>query len=265
MGSFNNTAGSGVEKGSANNASFKRYWRLFFDKFWTFFKINLVYFLFCIPIVTIGPATAALTAMMRNIYLERPQFIFSDFKQLFKENFKRSFVIGIVNLMMIEAAVFVFRFWDLFVGEGHGALKAAIIVGDVLLTLVSFYIYPQIVALELPLGDIVKNSVILVFLNPGREIIALVLVASYAMLLIGFPIFVAPLAPFIPLAILAFTVVYCCYPAIQRVIINPYYERSGERNPEILEEGEDALFEDMGGKENAVTFEKKERGKKIIK
>lgn len=262
---FNNTVGSGVEKGSANNASFKRYWRLFFDKFWTFFKINLVYFLFCIPIITIGPATAALTAMMRNIYLERPQFIFSDFKQLFKENFKRSFAVGIVNLIMIEAAVFLLGFWDNTVGDGYTGVKMVLIAVDILLMLVSFYVYPQIVAMDLPLGAIIKNSVILIFLNPLREVVALTLIVSYALLLLNFAIFTAPLLPFFPLAILAFTVVYCCYPAIQRVIINPYYERTGEHNPEVWETDEEAIFEDMGGKEKPVTLEKKQRGKKIIK
>lgn len=268
MAFFKNTVGSGVEKNSrssANRATFGRYWELFFNKFGTFFKINLVYFLFCIPIVTFGPATAALTAMMRNIYLERYQYIFSDFKQYFKENFKKSFGIGIVNVIMIELAVFVFKFWDKFINEEYSGLKIVVIAADILLLLVCFYIYPQIAAMDMSLGAIIKNSVILVFLNPLREIIALVLIVSYALLLLNFTIFTAPLLPLFPLAVLGFTVFYCCYPVIQKIIIDPYYEKTGEHNPEIWETDEDAIFEDMGGKEKPMELENPERASKTAR
>ena len=77
MGLFynNNEAGSGVAKRGRQKKPFFRFWEMFANKFWTFFKINLIYVLFCLPIVTFGPATAAMTALMRNIYLERPQFV----------------------------------------------------------------------------------------------------------------------------------------------------------------------------------------------
>lgn len=268
---FKNKIGRGVEKKRGKQNPVKWYWERFFAKFWTFFKLNLVYFLFCLPIVTFGPATAALTAMMRNIYLERPQFIFSDFKDYFKKNFKKSFAIGIFDIIAIELAVFLFVFWDLFLGEEYAVLQAVLLIAEVLFLLMNFYIYPQIVALELPMGSIIKNSLIMVFLNPVGEIISLALFAGYAALLRSFPIFVAPLMPFIPLAILAFTAVFCCYPAIQRVIINPYYERTGEKNPELpdndTEDGQEAIFEDMGGKEEPMILDNPKRGgkKKIIK
>lgn len=266
MGLFkNDVAGSGVEKNPTNRMPFKRYWELFSNKFGTFFKINLIYFLFCIPIVTFGPATAAMTAMMRNIYLERPQFIFSDFKDLFKENFKRSFGIGIIDVIMIELAVFLLRFWNVYMGEEHTALFILLTALEVLFLLLNFYVYPQIAAMDLPLGAILKNSLILMVVNLKAELIPLVLFVGYIPLLIIFPMPTALILPLFPLAILGFTTVYCCYPAIQRVLINPYYERTGEKNPEIIDTSEDAVFVDMGGRENPVTFENNKRGKKIIK
>lgn len=268
MGFFKNEAGSGVEKTRGRQNSFKRYWELFFRKFWTFFLINMTYFLFCIPIITFGPATTALTAMMRNIYLERPQFIFSDFKDYFKENFKKSFLIGIIDIIMIEFTVFLFVFWDLFIGEGYTAVQMVLLIVDALFLLLNFYIYPQIAALDLPMSAIIKNSLIMMFVNPGGEIIALALFAGYTALLRAFTIFVAPLIPFVPLAWLGFTAVFCCYPAIQRVIINPYYESRDEKNPEIVEFDEDgALFKDNGGSEghSRIKNETKKSGKKVIK
>ena len=228
----------------------------------------MVYFLFCLPIVTFGPATTALTAMMRNIYLERPQFIFSDFKDYFKENFKKSFLFGIVDIIMIELAVFLFAFWDLFIGEEYKAVQMGLFFLEALFVMFNFYVYPQIAALKLPMSSILRNSLIMMFVNPAGEFIALALFAGYTALLRAFTIFVAPLSLFVPWAWLAFVAVFCCYPAIQRVIIDPYYEGKEEDNPEIIEVPEDEkMFKDNGDEDKGerIKNENKRSGKKVIK
>lgn len=257
MGLFynNNVAGAGVSKNGPKKKPFFRYWELFANKFWTFFKINLVYFLFCIPIVTFGPATAAMTALMRNIYLERPQFIFHDFWVQFKKNFKQSFIIGMLDIFVIGVSILTFRHYSYQPDADMGAkiLYALAVAAQVLFVMINFYIYPQIVSLNLGMGGIIKNSVILVFVNLWGELIALAAFAGYAVLVMFFHIFVLTLAPLVPFAWLGFTSVFCCYPAIQKYIINPYYEQRGERNPELPDEDEDdAVFEDMGGKEEPL-------------
>ena len=70
MGLFynNNEAGSGVAKRGRQKKPFFRFWEMFANKFWTFFKINLIYVLFCLPIVTFGPATAAMTLGYRAMF-----------------------------------------------------------------------------------------------------------------------------------------------------------------------------------------------------
>ncbi len=271
MGLFynNETAGPGVSK-NEKKKPFVRFWELFFNKFGTFFRINMVYFLFCIPIVTIGPATAAMTAMMRNIYLERPQFIFHDFWLLFKQNFKQSLFIGILDTLAIAGAVLAMMYYPT-IPEDDTTMKTMFIVStvaEVLFLLMNFYIYPQIVTLKLSLGQIVRNSLILICANPLGEIIALVVFVGYATLVVNFPLIMAILAPFTPLAWIAFIAFFCCYPAVQRYLINPYYEKSGEKNPElpdIDEETNNTLFKDSGGKDEPLRAEKKKRGKKVIK
>ncbi|MCM1166339.1 MAG: DUF624 domain-containing protein [Lachnospiraceae bacterium] len=267
MGLFynNNVAGSGVSKNGPKKKPFFRYWELFANKFWTFFKINLVYFLFCIPIVTFGPATAAMTALMRNIYLERPQFIFHDFWQQFKKNFKQSFIIGMLDIFVIGLSILTFWYYSLHPDMDTGAkvLYVLAIAAQVLFVMMNFYIYPQIVSLNLGMGGIIKNSVILVFVNLWGELITLACFAAYSALVMFFHIFVLTLAPLVPFAWLAFTSVFCCYPAIQKYIINPYYEQRGERNPELPEEDEEeAVFEDMGGKEEPLDLREKDDSKK---
>lgn len=276
MGLFynNNVAGRGIAKNAPKKKPFFRFWELFLNKFWTFFKLNLVYFLFCIPIVTFGPATAALTAMMRNIYLERPQFIFYDFWRLFKKNFKQSFVIGLVDIAAIALFIFTNRY---FAGSPELDTASKIvyilaIAAQVLFLMMNFYIYPQIAALNMKMSGILKNSLLLVFVNVGGELITLAFIASYVTLIVLFGVFVLILTPLLPAAWIVFLSVFCCYPAIQKYVINPYYERIGEHNPELPDEdddddGEERVFEDQGGKETPLKLKKEKNKKhgKIIK
>ena len=268
-------SGRGIAKNGPKKKPFFRFWELFANKFWTFFRLNLIYVLFCLPVVTIGPATAALTAMMRNIYLERPQFIWHDFVSYFKKNFKQSFFIGIVDIIAVAVSVITFIQFSKQ-PEMENSMKVLYVLSiaaQVMFLMMNFYIYPQIVALDLRMSGILKNSMILIFVNLPAELIVLALLMGFFAL---FSYFFLPLVfflPFIPGAWLVFLSVFCCYPAIQKLIINPYYEHIGEPNPEIPdweledEDGEESVFEDQGGKEAPINLkhEKKKGHGKIIR
>lgn len=275
MGGFdnNNAAGSGAGKNRRRKKPFFRFWELFFNKFWTMFTMNLIYVLACLPIVTIGPATAALTAMMRNIYLERPQFVWHDFWREFKKNFKQSFFVGILDAAAI--ALLLLAYSELYYGNvENSSLRLMYILSFVLqavFLMMNFYIYPQIVALDMKLGGIMRNSLILVFVNLPGELIVMAVLVGFASLLVFFFFPAVFFLPFLPGAWMVFLSVFCCYPAIQKLIINPYYEQSGEPNPEISdreldEEDDNAVFEDMGGTEEAIDLSgEKKKGRKVIK
>lgn len=269
MGLFykNEVAGSGVSKDRSGERSFSGYWKLLFRKSGTILKINFVYFLFCLPIVTFGPATAAMTAMMRNIYLERPQFILHDFFKLFKENFKKSLFIGILDAAAMVSTYLLLAF---FFGNPETASSQKMLVYvcvglEALFVLANFYIYQQIAALDLPFISIVKNALILMCANL-KGLIVLALFAGYGFLVWTFPLIALIAAPIFPLAWLGYTAVFCCYPTIRKYLIDPYYERTGEKNPEIIETDEEkALFRDRGGSERPINIDNETRGKRVIK
>lgn len=269
MGLFynNNVSGSGIAKNGPKKKPFFRFWELFANKFWTFFTLNLIYILFCLPVVTIGPATAALTAMMRNIFLERPQFIWHDFVSYFKKNFKQSFFIGILDIIAIAVGFITFVNYSAQdnAGTASHVMYMLSIAAQVIFFLMNLYIYPQIAALDMRLGGIIKNSVILIFVNLPAELIVLAVVMGFSALFFYFFLPLAFLLPIIPGAWLVFLSVFCCYPAIQKLIINPYYEQLGEPNPEIPEweledeDGKETVFEDQGGKEEPIDLRKENK------
>ncbi len=207
--------------------------------------------------------------MVRNIYLERPQFVFDEFWKAFKKNFKQSFFIGIIDVIFIILAFFSYVFYSNTVDDNnyYWFFYALTMAGEVIFLMMNFYIYPQIAALNLKLGAIIKNSVLLAFLNIKGNLITLAFYILYAILLIYFGIYVLCLAPLVPFAWFTLIIMFACYPAIQKFIINPYYEDQGLVNPEIPqydEEDEEVIFEDKGGEEAPVKIKNKEK-KKIIK
>ena len=68
-----------------------------------------------------------------------------------------------------------------------------------------------------------------------------------------------------PAAFIGYLVMFVHYPVIQKFVINPYYEESGEQNPEdddITPDDDERIFTDRGGTEAPVKAEHK-KGKII--
>ena len=74
------------------------------------------------------------------------------------------------------------------------------------------------------------------------------------------------LLAFFPAAFIGYLVMFVHYPVIQKYVINPYYEDTGEQNPEAddatADDGE-RLFTDRGGSEEPVKQESAKKGKTI--
>lgn len=264
-----NKAGKGVAKNGPEKKPFFQFWELFLRKFWKLFQLNILYVVFCIPIVTIGPATAAMTTILRKFCLEQPTFLISDFWDSFKKNFKQSFFIGLLDVVLAFLISYSIMFYnealDIEASVSNMALFAVTLASTLMLLLMHFYIYLQIVALNLRISQIIKNAFLLAVVGIKRNFItAAVWIALGAAIVLTYPysIFVMP---FVPAAWMGFVSVFNSYPLIQKLIINPYYEAKGERNPELPElpeEGE-ALFEDFGGREAEIKSQPKTKGKLI--
>ncbi|MDR0198000.1 MAG: YesL family protein, partial [Oscillospiraceae bacterium] len=170
-------SGSGVAKNAGEKRPFFKFFELFGRKFWNLILLNLIYIMFCLPVVTIGPATAALTHIMRKFVLEQPIFMFSEFVSAFKKNFRQSLAVGIIDV------AFILLFFNalLFFGaktaqepvrDNYVMLAMTMVSGAIFMT-VNFYIYPQIVCLRLKLPAIVKNAALLGIVGLKRNIITL--------------------------------------------------------------------------------------------
>lgn len=273
-------AGRGVSKNAPKKKSFFAFFELYFRYWWRLVKLNLLTFIFCIPVVTIGPALAGMTRVLRNYTLDKSAFIFHDFWKGFSQNWKQSLPIGLLDILFTVSAITAFQVYpqmaDAAVEAGRsGTVYNVLCVLSVsfalTLLMMNFYIMPMIIATNLSLKDIIKNSFYLTCIGLKKNIFTLLIVALIVVMFVLF-VFTGSasgliLIPIWAISFTGFVIMYNSYPMIQKYVINPYYEERGMDNPEYdyLKplSAEESVFTDMGGQEAPIESKKKKKGKII--
>jgi uncharacterized membrane protein YesL len=236
--------GKGVSKDEPQKPRFLHFWELFFRKFWKLIQLDLLFIAFCLPLVTVGPAVAGFTYVLRNMATERPVFLFSDFWDGFKNNLLQSFI---YSLMLLAASVVISVSWGFYqanLGLSQFMIIPLALCGMLALLAVftSFYIPLMIVTLDLKLFAIIKNAAILSLVCLKSNLLtlffaALILAASVlASLLFPFAAFL--LVCIVP-AMLGFMICYNSFPGVKRYVIDPFIARNPAGEPVA-----EAVFED---------------------
>lgn len=292
-----NNSGKGIAKNAPKKKPFFKFWEQFASKFWKLLTVNIMYFTFsglllvlaafiligetgnsyflllCIPaVVLFGPATAATMQLMRKFTLEKPIFLFDEFKKAFKNNFRQALAVGIFDILFftvfIYGAAYYIQALEFDPSAGNFAFVLITVAIAVYVFMAHFYIYLEIVSLTLPLGKIIKNSLLLTVMGIKVNIINFIVSVIFIVLIMMFFPYSTLVLPFLPFSWMMFLYAFNCYPVIQKYIVNPYYESRGMRNPELPEETEeqDRIFTDRGGSEPEIRKKSRTKGiGKIIK
>lgn len=294
--------GSGISKNAPRKKGIQLFFEIFFRKFWKLIEVNMLYFVFFIPIflilaslafikntvlslvcagialvafvVCIGPATAGMTKVMRNFVLERHSFIVTDFFRGFRSNFKKASIVGFIDCLIVLSVYASFMVYPVLAEQAGTKLMYIPMIITFSLALViammNYYIFLMMIATSLSFKDLVKNSFALAFVALKQNVITFIVMAVVAVGMFLLYIYMRPLflmlIPFAPMAFVWFVVCFNSYPVIQKFVINPYYTSIGEVNPELLNDvptKEEQIFEDMGGQEKPIGKRKKSKGKRI--
>ncbi|WP_412177791.1 DUF624 domain-containing protein [Sporosarcina sp. YIM B06819] len=110
-----------------------------------FMYLNILFIISCIPIITIFPAIAALFGVVRQWKINKEVAIFSQFKKMFIENWKQSYLVG--TLFTVISLLLTVNF--LFLSQMTSPYKTIIYVATYLVSfmlVLSFLsIYPLMV------------------------------------------------------------------------------------------------------------------------
>lgn len=236
--------GKGVTKEQANAPAFIQFFRTFATRFWSMIGLNLIYLCFCIPIVTIGPATAGMTKVLRNWSRRENAFVFGDFWEAFKQNFLQAFIVNIINIVVWGVLIFDTLF---FLGNPlqytvpQALVFAVIVFTAVVWLFMNYYLYLMLVTFRLTLKQLYKNAFIFAWAGFFRNIGITLIIAATAYI---FTLFIQnPLIWIIYILIFTafcgYVITFITYPLVKKYMIDNVDPETGERlEPKIMDEDE---------------------------
>lgn len=133
----------------------------FLGKVFDIMILSFIYLLFCIPIVTIGPATTALYYTVVKVIRKNRGYVFREFFKSFRENFKVGAIAGTI-LVLLGLLLFV----NLRVTKGMNTTMASVLSymylsGEFLLLCTGIYLFPVLSRFQLGVVQLFKTSFLL--------------------------------------------------------------------------------------------------------
>ncbi len=146
-------------------------------KVMTIIMINCVWLILCLFVVTAGPATTAFYyTIQKNIKYNRG-YAFQCFWESFRENFKQSFLAGLVIIAMM--AVVFLDYGAIKVLSANGKIpegfEAVTYIMGIVLLVYAVWLFACIARFENTLGKTLKNAVILAVVNLPCSILIFIL------------------------------------------------------------------------------------------
>ena len=155
----------------------------------SFAALNLVFLLTCLPVITIGPAIAALYQVTLREARKEYGYLVRPYLRYFREMLGKGILLFLYYGGIACAGGFAFFFWRSYGGVGGTA--AAAFIGILLLFLLSpsLWAFPLAARFRDGTVRILKNASGLVILQPVYTVLLLAVDAAGAALAVFFPAF----------------------------------------------------------------------------
>lgn len=142
----------------------------FIVRFWDMVKLNFVWLICALPIVTIGVSTVAAYSVTLRMLDDQEGHVVRDFFRAFKENFKQGMGIGPITVLF--AAVL---YLDFTLAIQHVGFAVLGVFSAFLFAIALLYAYPLLARYENKLFRTIKNSMRISLRYFGRTVFLVVL------------------------------------------------------------------------------------------
>lgn len=202
----------------------RRFIRILGANFWELIKLNFLFTLFCLPVVTIPAACTAMSYVCYKMVSVQPYQTWTDFWNRFRSEFMRSLAVGLLYGLTLGALVYLLVFYKgvLFFQAGLTgyAVSALLVIGIFFFFQASVYSFALLGIVHLPLAAVLSNSFRLVIVRPLAEIISFLFFAALTTIMVlTFP-FTVPLIFFLYFGPVCFVCIYAARPGIQMCLIS---------------------------------------------
>ena len=180
----------GIAKDAPKKKGFARYFEILWREFFPLLKLNLLFIISCLPIVTIPAALTAMNRITVTMVRDRNYFMLSDYWDAFKRDFFRSLLAGVLVLVLV--LLFSLSIWFYYMLGQAGSKFFMLFVGVSVALMImvlgsAMYFFPMLAMVELPTGKLMRNSIIMFFTHFKTSLPAALL--SGAMVLGGIALY----------------------------------------------------------------------------
>lgn len=187
---------------------------------------QLCFYLTCVIYAVFGGGapTAAMTYVLRNYREDRHAWVWSDFKDKLRENFRQGTVTYIIDCALLFVLGVNYWFYSMYAQTNAAAfiLQGLMAVIFFVFLLMHAYIYPIMISFDMKLTQIYKNSFLLALGKlPTTFLSMLVCVlfcAGTAYLAFFVTIYAMLLIPIIMFAFSAYVNLFITYPVVKRYL-----------------------------------------------
>ena len=133
--------------------------------------LNLIYLFFCMPIVTIGAATAALYRVMLNYEKGESVNPVRQFWKAFRENWKGATILFLIMLIPMACMLYYFL---VIAASIYGGSKLTLVmscIAALIIMMLWSFLWPMQAQFENKIGSTIKNSLILSIVHFPRAVL----------------------------------------------------------------------------------------------
>jgi uncharacterized membrane protein YesL len=147
-----------------------------------FVLLDILWLLACLPVVTIFPATAAMTGVIRLWVESGDERVLAPFWEQLRENFRQAFVIGL--LWTVIAAVLVTDFLFVLRGSMNPLTVAVYLVTGlvaIIYVITTVFVFPVMVTYRVSWLAVLRNSLLFGLGQLGTSVAAVAVIGVLAL------------------------------------------------------------------------------------
>ena len=166
--------------------------------------LGVLWFISCIPVVTIGAACTALYSAHHKVVVNGNGYVWQTYWEQFRANFKQSFFLGL--LMLVILAVLGVDIYIVFMLQSANQVNVLTVLFTVIAVLAVMwmqYWFPYIAHIEDPISVVLKNTLIMTFGHLPQSILLLVVFGICVALNVFIPIN--------PICAIGAPIIYCLF------------------------------------------------------